>query len=135
MLKLELILRAVADRTRLRLINLLQEGELCVCDLASLLAVPQPTISRHLAILRHCGLAVDRREGTRVVYTLAQAETPAVQALWRFLLEASSQEEVLQSDRERLRHVRRQGSLASRLPRGTTGKNGGSLERVLPQGN
>jgi ArsR family transcriptional regulator len=65
--------RAFSDRTRLRILNLLTSGELCVCDLVRIIAVPQPKISRHLAYLRKAGLVVGRKEGLWMHYTLAPA--------------------------------------------------------------
>lgn len=64
--------RALGDRTRLRIVNLLAAGELCVCDLVELLQLPQPTVSRHLAILRASGLVRTRRLGRYMHYRLSQ---------------------------------------------------------------
>lgn len=62
----------LADPTRLRLVTLLSRNEeLCVCELVHALADIQPKVSRHLAMLRNCGLVTDAREGTRVYYRLA----------------------------------------------------------------
>src|SRR6478735_10727768 len=63
--------RAVADPTRLRILNLLVQGELCVCDIVNTLRIPQPTASRHLAYLRKSGLVVPRRDGLWMHYKLA----------------------------------------------------------------
>jgi|WetSurMetagenome_2_1015567.scaffolds.fasta_scaffold585616_1 DNA-binding transcriptional ArsR family regulator len=63
--------RALADRTRLRLVNLLTRGTLCVCDLQRILGEPQSTVSRHLAYLKAAGLVSDRRDGVRIFYRLA----------------------------------------------------------------
>jgi len=65
------IFRAFADRTRLRILHLLGGGELCVCDLVNVLAVPQPKVSRHLAYLRRARLVVARKEGLWIYYRLA----------------------------------------------------------------
>jgi ArsR family transcriptional regulator, arsenate/arsenite/antimonite-responsive transcriptional repressor len=62
---------ACAEPTRLRLLRLLQGGELCVCHLVHVLQVPQPTISRHLASLRRAGLVQVRKEGLWCHYSLA----------------------------------------------------------------
>lgn len=75
--------RAFSDRTRLRLLHLLRGGELCVCDLVGVLAVPQPKVSRHLAYLRKAGLVLARKEGLWMHYRLA----PAGNAFHRKLLE------------------------------------------------
>ena len=56
--------------TRLTLINALQEGERCVCELAPLVPGELSTISRHLSILKHAGVIEDRREGQRIYYHL-----------------------------------------------------------------
>jgi ArsR family transcriptional regulator len=69
------IFRAFADRTRLRILNLLGPGELCVCDLVRVLASPQPKISRHLAYLRRAGLVTARKEGLWMHYSLAPANS------------------------------------------------------------
>jgi ArsR family transcriptional regulator len=61
--------RALADPTRLRILNLLLNEPVCVCDLAATLGLPQPLVSRHLAYLRSAGLVQDRRCGTRVNYS------------------------------------------------------------------
>jgi ArsR family transcriptional regulator len=53
--------KALADPTRLRILALLVEGEVCVCDIHDTLRLPQPTASRHLAYLRRTGLVVTRR--------------------------------------------------------------------------
>ena len=65
--------RAFSDRTRLRILNLLRPGELCVCDLVRVLGAPQPTVSRHLAYLRKAGLVTARRDGLWMHYRLAPA--------------------------------------------------------------
>lgn len=64
---------AVADPTRLRILNLLQTGELCVCDLVEVLRLPQPKVSRHLAVLRKAGLVDQRIESNWRHYRLAGA--------------------------------------------------------------
>lgn len=65
--------KALADETRLRIMALLLRGELCVCDLMEILALPQSTVSRHLATLRHAGLVEDRRQGVWMYYRLTQS--------------------------------------------------------------
>jgi len=65
------VLKALADATRLRLLRLLFREELNVQELAHILQMGQSRISRHLSVLRNAGLARDRREGTKVYYTLS----------------------------------------------------------------
>src|SRR5688500_7609826 len=68
--KVNRMFRAFADETRLRILNLLTRGEVCVCDITSELRMPQSKISRHLAYLRRAGLVQDRKEGLWRHYSL-----------------------------------------------------------------
>lgn len=64
----------LSDPTRFRIVMLLRgEGELCVCELVEALDMIQPKISRHLALLREAGLVADRRDGTRIYYSVPEA--------------------------------------------------------------
>jgi ArsR family transcriptional regulator, arsenate/arsenite/antimonite-responsive transcriptional repressor len=68
------VFKTLSDETRLRILALLGQGELCVCDLMAILELPQSTVSRHLATLRHAGLVEDRRQGVWMYYRLAAGE-------------------------------------------------------------
>jgi ArsR family transcriptional regulator len=68
----QIIFGALADTTRFRILNLLAEGELCVCDIMQVLNVPQSKISRHLSYLRRSGLVDARKEGLWMYYSLAK---------------------------------------------------------------
>ncbi len=70
-----LLFRALGDPTRLRIINLLARGSLCVCDIQRILEQPQSSVSRHLALLRSAGLIHDRRDGMRTFYRLTAWDT------------------------------------------------------------
>lgn len=76
------LFRALSDPTRLRILHLLKDGELCVCDLMQILRVPQAKTSRHLGYLRRTGLVTVREDGLWSYYSLA----PAAGALHRRLL-------------------------------------------------
>jgi ArsR family transcriptional regulator len=66
------LFKNLSDETRLSLVLLLREkGELCVCELVSILKETQPKISRHLALLRESGLLIDRRDGKWIYYRLS----------------------------------------------------------------
>ncbi len=73
--------KALADETRLRIVMLLANGELCVCDLMAVLALPQSTVSRHLSYLRNTGWVTDRRQGVWMHYRLDEGNTALHQAL------------------------------------------------------
>lgn len=68
----ELLFRALADRTRLRVINLIGDEEVCVCFLVEALNSNQPKISRHLAYLRRAGLVSSRRDGKWIHYRVCE---------------------------------------------------------------
>jgi len=107
--RLDELLKAAGEPTRLRILNLLRKASICVCDLQAVLEIPQPTISRHLAALRHAGLVQDVRNGTRVIYSLTPAGTPQLEALYQFLKKACPCEEALQKDLRVLDQAVRQG--------------------------
>lgn len=73
--RVDLMFRAFSDCTRLRILCLLRQREFCVGDIVSVLELPQPTISRHLAYLRKAGLVRVRKVGLWCLYSLAPAET------------------------------------------------------------
>src|SRR5437868_9716946 len=76
------VLKACADQTRLRLLNLMaEEGEVCVCHLVDVLGTNQPKVSRHLAYLKRAGLVSDRKDGLWVHYRLAESLSEHVQRL------------------------------------------------------
>ena len=78
------VFAALADRTRLRILSLLSEGELCVCDLMRVLREPQSKISRHLSYLRRAGLVEGRKKGLWMHYRLSKPTAK----LYGMLLEA-----------------------------------------------
>ena len=99
---LERLFRALADRTRLRLLHLMAEQEICVCYFVSVIDVPQPKISRHLAYLRRAGIVAARREGKWMHYRLAVPSDPHAAAILKATLQALRQDKELRSDLQRL---------------------------------
>ena len=73
--RVNVMFRAFSDPTRLRVLNLLGAGELCVCDLVRVIDVPQPKVSRHLAYLRKAGLVTSRRDGPWMHYALSPTKS------------------------------------------------------------
>lgn len=65
------LFKALGDETRLRIMGLLLQGELCVCDLVAVLDLPQSTVSRHLSYLKNSGWVADHREGIWMHYSLS----------------------------------------------------------------
>ena len=68
------IFKALSDETRLRILALLKEGELCVCDIAETLKMTQPNISFHLGMLREAGLIKDKKSGRWIHYSLDDSD-------------------------------------------------------------
>lgn len=68
------IFKALSDETRLRILKLLQNGELCVCDIFSSLGMVQPKVSFHLAVLKEAGLIRDRKAGRWIHYRLDDSD-------------------------------------------------------------
>ncbi|WP_243439826.1 ArsR/SmtB family transcription factor [Fundidesulfovibrio soli] len=70
------LFKALGDETRLRIVHLLFDGELCVCDLTHALGMPQSTVSRHLALLKHANIITGRRCKTWAYYRLSDDALP-----------------------------------------------------------
>jgi len=64
------IFKALSDETRLRVLKLLEEGELCVCDIVAALDMVQPKVSFHLSVLKEAGLIKDRKQGKWIHYRI-----------------------------------------------------------------
>jgi len=79
--------KALGDEVRLRILALLNTGELCVCDIMEILALPQSTISRHLAYLKNSHCVVGRRSGKWMYYQLSAdvAEQPALKTIQEYI--------------------------------------------------
>ena len=102
------IFKALSDPIRLRMVALLLEGDLCVCDLMAVLELPQSTVSRHLANLRHAGLVEDERRGVWMFYRLASSSCPLQQELISLLERQFPQRAWVIENRKRLREVKKQ---------------------------
>jgi len=99
---LDQLFRALADSTRLRLIHLMSEQEICVCYFIEVIGAPQPKISRHLAYLRRTGLVAARREGKWMHYRLTVPGDLHAAAILKTTLEALKKNPDMQRDCERL---------------------------------
>ena len=99
---LDQFLRALADPTRLRLIHLMSEQEICVCYFIEVIGAPQPKISRHLAYLRRAGLVAARRQGKWMHYRLTVPRDPHAAAILNTTLDALKNSAEMQRDCERL---------------------------------
>jgi ArsR family transcriptional regulator len=109
-MSLEQLFMGLADRTRLRILNLLLIGELCGCDIQYVLEVSQSAVSRHLNYLKRVGLVRDRRDGYRVFYRLAQEEGRSSALLLDYLRRAFGHDKTFGADLKALKAAVRQGA-------------------------
>jgi len=112
---MELLFRALADPTRLRLLNLMRDDEVCVCFFVEVLGISQPKISRHLAYLRRAGLVATRRQWKWMHYRIAN---PADSHTARILQEVQAwlaQNPQMQRERAKLIKVCCSPKLPARL--------------------
>lgn len=103
--EIETLFSALSDRTRLRLLNLMADGEVCVCFFVEVLKTPQPKISQHLAYLRGAGLVAARREGKWMHYSIAEPEDERAARIFREVLNWMAEDAAMRRDRERLHKV------------------------------
>jgi ArsR family transcriptional regulator len=96
---------ALADRTRLRVLNLLGCGEVCVCYFVEILGESQPKISRHLAYLRRAGVVNARRDGKWIHYSIAKPGDPTVAGVLESTLAALERDKQMQRDRQSLQRI------------------------------
>jgi ArsR family transcriptional regulator len=110
--QMELLFRALADRTRLRLLNLLAAGEVCVCFFVEVLGESQPKISRHLAYLRRAGVVAARRDGKWMHYRIAEPPDAHAARVFAEVMAWLGEEREMQKDRARMETI----CCAPRLP-------------------
>ena len=101
----ELFFRALADSTRLRIINLLADQEVCVCFFVEILNTSQPKISRHLAYLRRAGIVAARREGVWMHYRVSTPQDEHAAQVLTKVREWLANDPGMQQDRNRLHKI------------------------------
>jgi ArsR family transcriptional regulator, arsenate/arsenite/antimonite-responsive transcriptional repressor len=103
--ELEEVFKALADKTRLRILGLLGNNEVCVCHIHDTLGLPQPTASRHLAYLRRSGLVAARRDGVWMHYQVSRALDPVVQSIVNAAVDALNQVPATSKDRKQFQRA------------------------------
>ncbi len=99
---MELFFAALADKTRLRLLNLMRDGEVCVCFFAETLGTNNPKISRHLAYLRRAGLVKARRDGKWMHYRINEPANKDAAEVFSATMEMLGKNNEMQRDRRNL---------------------------------
>jgi ArsR family transcriptional regulator len=107
--RIDKVFRAFADQTRLRILHLLQDGELCVSDLIDILKIPQAKASHHLNYLRRAGLVEVRKEGLWCFYRLQPAQSQFHEKLLECLGHCFADVPGLAADRKRAAKVKASG--------------------------
>ena len=102
---LETVFKALADKTRLRILALLGNNEVCVCHMHDSLGLPQPTVSRHLAYLRRSGLVEARRDGVWMHYQVSRALSPLVRGIVGAAIDALRQVPAANQDRRQFQRA------------------------------
>ncbi len=102
---LELFFAALADRTRLRLLNLIGDDEICVCYFPEVIGTNQPKISRHLAYLKRAGLVSARRDGKWMHYQITDPKNKRVAEVFGKIREMLKEDKQMQADRKKLLNV------------------------------
>ena len=102
---MELFFAALADNTRLRLLNLMQDTEVCVCFFVEVIGTNQPKISRHLAYLRKAGIVVARRDGIWAHYRIVAPKNEHAAKVLRDVQEWLKSDKAMQKDRKQLANV------------------------------
>jgi len=97
--------KALSDETRIRMLKLLFEGELCVCEIMQVLEISQSRASRNLGILREAGLLKDRRDGQWVHYSLSKESVTSYAPLLELLNQSLNQDETILKDKEKFKEV------------------------------
>lgn len=94
--------KAISDPTRIRMLKLLEEGELCVCEIMEILDLVQPTASKHLNILRVAGLVESRKDGTWSYYRLAEKSREHNKKFLKFVASHLNDDKTIIKDRKYL---------------------------------
>ena len=103
--QLESLFKALADKTRLRILALLGNNEVCVCHIHDSLGLPQPTVSRHLAYLRRAGLVDTRRDGVWMHYQVARALDQNVKTVVKVAVDAMTKAPATAQDRKQFQRA------------------------------
>jgi ArsR family transcriptional regulator len=98
----ELFFSALADQTRLRLLNLMRDGEVCVCFFAETLGTNNPKISRHLSYLKRADLVTGRRDGKWMHYRINVPTDPQAKAVFDATMKMLRSDPEMDRDRKRL---------------------------------
>jgi ArsR family transcriptional regulator len=132
--------KSLSEETRIRIMMLLMQGELCVCDIQAVLEEPQSKISRHLAYLKHSGLLSSMRVGVWMHYLIKESADETCKAQLAFMKRQLWELPLYRADLEKLRKVKKEKGCEAPPPRRRANltvtpkiaKEGGSLKGPRP---
>jgi ArsR family transcriptional regulator len=101
--QVEEVFKALADKTRLRILALLGNDEVCVCHIHDSLGLPQPTVSRHLGYLRRSGLVAARRDGVWMHYRVSRSLDPVIRSVVNAAVAALNRVPATSEDRKQFK--------------------------------
>jgi len=103
------VFKALADENRLRILKMLQHKKMCVCELAAALGITQPSVSRHLSLMKDAGLVIDERNGPWIDYGLCEEKinqyAPVIQS---YLKGWINHDHKVKEDLKKIKHLRRE---------------------------
>lgn len=103
------VLKAVSDKNRMRIIKMLEKKNMCVCELVAVLKIKQPSVSKHLSILRNVGIIQDERNGQWIDYSLCTEKvnkySPIIQSMIKDCL---NDDPIIKSDLQKIKTLLRQ---------------------------
>lgn len=102
MLEMETLFMALGDKTRLRLLNLMRQDEICVCFFTEALGESQPKVSRHLAYLRNAKIVSARRDGKWMHYSIEMPSNPFARKVLQNTLEWLASQDDMREDLKKL---------------------------------
>lgn len=105
--KLEKILKAFADKNRLRILNLLEHKKMCVCELAFVLGITQPSVSRHLKKLKSAGVITEGQDSFWTNYFISKTNSLYIRTLLNNLTDWLNEDEIIKSDLEKAKKADR----------------------------
>jgi ArsR family transcriptional regulator, arsenate/arsenite/antimonite-responsive transcriptional repressor len=114
------VFKALADPTRLRILNILRDGEHCVSDITTILGIPQAKASHHLVYLHRMGLVESRHQGLWSFYRLSPAKSGFRRKLLECIRHCSESVPGAADDRRRAAQLRKTGGCCPGLARGST---------------
>jgi ArsR family transcriptional regulator len=103
------VFKAVADKNRLRILKMLQQKKMCVCELSAVLGITLPSVSKHLSMMKDAGLLTDERNGQWIDYSLCEDKinryAPVIQS---YIKEWVNNDPIVKKDLKKAKYIKRE---------------------------